>query len=193
MARTSMATLIAHLRELTATSTAELTINGVDYFTDDQLQDALMRHSAIQIRVALYPIGDYDGSEMVYVRYPLPYYMVWIEGAGDDGSAWALVDGNGADAPAHAFHPHTRQIGFDDPTDGRTYYLSATSYNMHRVAATIWSQKAAHSAHRVNFSVDGQAVSAGDYHAHCLKMVAYYEGLAGATMVRRVRVDEVKR
>ncbi|MDX2077014.1 MAG: hypothetical protein SFZ02_11320 [bacterium] len=190
MARISMTSLIAHLRELTSASTDEFTLNDIPYFSDDHLQTVLDSTSTHQSRVAIYPVGDYIGGAMVYTRYPLPHYMAYTEGAGD-GSAWRVVDGTGATAPAHTLNMSARHILFDAPTDGRTYYLTATSYDMHRAASAIWLQKAAHSAKRVNFSVDGQQVSAGDYHAHCLKMVAYYDGLAGATTVRRVRMDEV--
>lgn len=192
MARISMNTLIARLRGFASASADELTINGTAYFTDDQLQAVLESHSDYHNRVAVYPIGEYTNGEMLYTRYPLPYFLIWAEGAGD-GSAWRLTDGTGANAPTHTFNMEARQIIFSSPTDGRTYYLSATVYDLHAAAADVWRQKMAHASQRVSFSVDGQAVSASDYHAHCARMVAYYDGLAGAKLVTRIRTDEVGR
>lgn len=190
MARTSLIPLITRLRQFTSAEANEFTLDSQAYFSDDHLQTALEAHSTYHQRVALYPIGEFVAGEMRYQRYPLLYFMMWIEGAGA-GSAWRLVDGTGADAPAHTLHADIRQVIFDAPTDGRTYYLSAHGYDLHRASASIWRQKAAHVAKRVSFSVDGQAVSASDYHAHCLRMATYYETLAGASMARRLRVDEV--
>lgn len=192
MARTSMNTLIGRLRGFTSAGANELTINGVAYFSDDQLQTVLESYSTYHNRVPLYPIGEYTSGVMIYIRYPLPYYLIWAEGAGT-GSAWRLVDGNGDDAPAHTFVMESRQVLFDAPTDGRTYYLSAMVYDLHAAAADVWRQKLAHASQRVSFSVDGQSVSASDYHAHCGRMVAYYDGLAGAKLVTRIRTDEVGR
>lgn len=192
MARSSMNTLIARLRGFTSASPDEVTINGVTYFSDDHLQAVLEAHSTYHSRVAVYPIGEYTSGVMIYIRYPLPYYLIWAEGAGT-GSAWRLADGNGADAPAHTFYMESRQVLFDEPTDGRTYYLSAMAYDLHAAAADVWRQKLAHASKRVSFSVDGQSVSASDYHTHCERMVAYYDGLAGAKLVTRIRTDEVGR
>lgn len=190
MARTSLIPLITRLRQFTSAETNEFTLDGHSYFSDDHLAAVLEAHSTYHHRAALYPIGEFVDGEMRYQRYPLPYYMIWIEGAGA-GSAYGVVDGTGASAPPHTFDDDLRQIIFDAPTDGRTYYLSAHGYDLHRASASIWRQKAAHLAKRVSFSVDGQAVSASDYHAHCLQMARYYEALTGASMVRRLRVDDI--
>lgn len=190
MARTSLAPLITRLREMTSADVDEFTLDSQTYFSDDHLQAVLEAHSTHHSRAPLYPIGEFINAEMVYRRYPLPYYLIWLEGAGDD-SAYLLVDGTGASAPAHTVNTDSRQVIFDAPTDGRTFYLSGQAYDLHLASAHIWRQKAAHVAKRVTFSVDGQAVSASDYHAHCIRMATYYDTLTGATMARRVRMDEV--
>lgn len=190
MARAGMDTLIKQLRRLSSAGTAEYTIGSETYFTDDHLQDILDRYRTLHRRVALYPLPAYTGGAYLYVEYPLPRGLRWLESDAAD-SGWALRDSAGAVAPAYTVNYEAQVITFAADTGGTTYYLDARSYDLYRAAAETWQFKAGFRAEAVNWQSDNHHVEAALEYEHCVEMAKHYRMLAGISVSRLVRRDEI--
>jgi hypothetical protein len=190
MARSGMANLITQLRAHTHAGTADYTLAGVSYWTDDQLQDILDGQRQTHTAVRLLPVTEVaaDGSHITQ-EYHLPPHLRHVEEAGT-ASGWRVYQADGSDAPTHTVNYAAGVVAFAADTDNLAVYLACRTYHMHLAAAAVWEKKAAAAVDAVDWATDGQNIRAEQEYAHCTMMAAYFRMLAGPATSRLVRRDE---
>lgn len=185
-----MATLIRHLRAACSVGTADYSINGVAYWTDDQLQTQLDRVRNSYIGVPLEPMPIYDDGETKYFDYAIPVEIERYFEESGVGSNWAVKDSTGADAPSNTPNYDAGIITFAANTGGTAFYLDLRSYNLNRAAAQVWTWKAANRANRINWESDNHKMSAAQEYEHCMEQAKLYRKMAGVQTSTFDRVDE---
>lgn len=185
MARTGMAAIITLLREMTETAVTDYTVNGVQYWTDDQLQMYLDRYRHTHKRIRVVPEPNYIDGNTTYTEYSIPTRRRLEQADG-----WRLYDSSGTDVASDDYSVNfdANRITFDADTQNTAYYVDYRAYDLRATAADIWHAKAAHVSKRVNFAADNHRVDAAQVYQHCMQMAAHYGG--GTSMRLFVRVDE---
>jgi hypothetical protein len=193
-ARTGMTDLLTKLRGMTQAGTADVTINGQAYWTDDQLQDVLDRNRRMLDFVPLKPIPDQVGGGSVeYKEYRANY------GNLESGTAvFAVKDGTGTTAGTANYTAdyNVGIITFAADTKGTAYYLDARAYDLNGAAADVWTQRAAHViTGAYSWNTDNMSIDKKDIGTNLLDMAEYYRRLswASAGSVDIIRGDEVLR
>ncbi len=188
MARDGMGWLITKLREFTHAGTADHTVAGVQYWTDDQLEEKLDATRKTHKDVVLTALSDFSGGDYTYTEYPFTAHQ-WAEGT---ATGWNLVDGDGSAVPSYTVNFHASMITFDADTAGTSYLLSTRTYDMYGVAAEVWEQKAGFYEHNVDWSADNHSIKASQQRDFCLKKAEEYRRMSGQStgFARFVRVDE---
>ena len=187
-ARAGMAAIITRLRGMTSAGTADYSIAGTTYWTDDQLQERLDRQRREVRQLTLEAIPEY-GATYRYVDYPTGLKNIEEDAA---ASGWRLYETTGGtvSASAYSVNYEAGMITFGNDTQNATYYLDARTYDINAAAAEIWETKAAHYAERVDWRADDHDVKASQYIAHCQKMAAQYRGRGQVRTVSLFRSDE---
>lgn len=190
MARDGMANLIALVRQHANVGTADATIGGVAYWTDDQIQAMLDR---TQVRRYACDLVYLDDSE---TDYRLPASSAWIERAGS-ASGWQVYNsaGSAVGTADYSVNYDAGIITFPTAQNGAGYTLDFREYELYGVVADVWEQKAGTVAQQVNWSSDNHRVEAGKKADMALEMARKYRAMAGGggvVFARRVRVDEAR-
>lgn len=191
-ARAGMGTVIADLRLLTFAGTADYTVAGTAYFTDDQLQNILDKHRATFKRVEINSNPTYADGAYTYTEYRIPQPLGhWFE-TDETDSGWNLADSTGADAPAHTVAYSAGMITFSADTTNLPYYLDCRTYDVNAAAADVWEMKSSLVANDVNWSSDNHRIDAGAQIANFQTMAKKYRGLSGGGMgsAKMIRTDE---
>lgn len=191
MARTGMADLITKARMMSAAGTADYTIAGVTYWTDDQIQARLDERKTTHWQVDLRPIGEVTNGTTNYYHYLFPDYIGrWFEGTASGN--WRVNDSVGSAAPAYSVDFDARIITFSADTGGTAYYADVDSYDLYRAVSQIWESKAAYAAGAVDWSSDNHRVSASQEYHQCMNMAKRYRDLSPSSMqtTQLVRTDE---
>jgi hypothetical protein len=181
MARDGMATLIGRVRALTGAGTAEYSVAGTDYWTNDQLQ-AVLDGNVIAVRgelLAWFPETIEGG--MVEYHDCASHYRDFEEA--ESGTArWCLRDGTGADAGTANYTANYRNglIRFTGDTAGSSVYLTAYSFDVNAAAADVWAERLAHFQAWYDFSADGKQFSRAQAFAHASEMEKLLRSRAGA-------------
>ena len=189
MSRSTMAAIILRLRGMTQAGTADYTVAGVSYWTDDHLQDVLDRYRVDVMREQIDPLDSYDSGNIVYKDY---YSVYDCYESTDGGTAiFELEDGLGNTIGTVNYTPDYQRgyISFVVDTDGATYYLSGRSYDINAAAADVWRQKAAQYALSVDFSTDNHSIRRGAIVKQCMEMSALYERQQRPKTVTLLRSD----
>lgn len=199
MARSTMTELISQLRVMTEASASTETVNGVLYWTDDQLQSILDRHSTYWNRLALVPLRAVAAGNVAQYRiYPFPLEVgQWIERDGNT-LALSIQDSNGniilvgAGDDDISIDYDKRQVVFNSDTSGQIYYMTATSYNLYAAAAEVWQTKASLRTSLIDWRSDNHSLKEDQEYQHCMEQYTLYSGKAanGFQATRFVRVDE---
>ena len=190
-ARTGMTTLITHLRSLTNAGTADVTLAGRTYFSDDHLQTALDATQTYWQRVPLISRPEHIDGDTVHHEYHIPDFIPrWFE-ENATASGWAVRDSTGAevDSADYTVNYQAGRITFTADTEGAFYLLYCRTYNPHRAASRVWAQKAAFASANVDWQIDNHEVHDAGYFEHCQQMAALHATLAGPTIARLVRTD----
>jgi hypothetical protein len=178
MARSTMAELIARVRELAACSTSDYTLGTVAYWSDEHVQGALDRNRLDLYEQPLSPVPQTMASGTVEYRI---YQAEWpnLESTQGGTAVFFLSSSTGARAGTANYSVDylTGRIEFGANQGGTVWYLTARSYDVHAAAADIWRQKAGHVADRIDFSADGAQFKAS-------QMVAQYERQAARLEAR---------
>lgn len=193
-ARGGMDNLISEVRRMTHAGTADHTVAGVAYWTDDQIQERLDRTRQTVKRVSLSSDPEYVAGDNVYLEYKIPVYLKWLE-EDDTDSGWALRDGDGADATGYTVNYQSGVITFGTDQDSEIYYLDARAYDVYAAAGDMWESKAGFYEASVDWSSDNHRVSKSQMVKHAMAMANKYKGMGPSAMsfTRRVRVDERRR
>lgn len=189
-ARSGMANLIVRLRGMTEAGTADYTLAGQGYWSDDQLQAILDSNRS---QLTRWPLE--AGYEFVGEGTPEYHdYLIGqkdLEEAASGTPIWRLEDGTGAaiGTADYSVNYDAGHIRFIADTRGVTYYLTARTYNLRAAAAEIWQRKAGHAAKGYDFSADGAKYDRSQIYEHCLKMAEQYRDTAGIKVSRLFRSD----
>lgn len=189
MARTGMANLILKTRQFSNAGTADYSIAGVTYWTDDQIQEQLDMYQTTHKRVIVYAKPEYEDSAWSYTEYPLPDGIGrWIE----EDTRFIVRDSTGADAPSYTMNFETGVITFDADTQDKEYYVDCYSYDLYQAVADIWESKAASVVGAVDWSSDNHTVKASQKYAMYMSRAAKFRKMgAGAIQtVKMFRRDE---
>ncbi len=186
-ARTTMADLILTLRGLTSAGSAEYTVNGSAYWTDDQMEDVLDRHVTVIRHEALTPFPVVAaGGSIEYYDYQSRYRF--FESTSGGTTRFIVQDETGATVGTAAWtadYPRG-MVTFGTATGGVSRYVNGFSYDVNAAAAEIWHTKAAHYVTAYDFSTDNHSMRRGQIIQNCLLMAKEYG--AGAA-VYTVTVD----
>lgn len=189
MARSGMANLILEVRKRTNSGTADYSVGGVNYFSDDQLQAILDRHQTSHKGWLLGSSPDYVEGDWVYTEYYFSGLEGGIEEAGT-GSGWAVRNSAGESATGYTANYQAKSIIFSADTGGTDYYLSCREYDLERACAEIWEEKAGFENLSIDWETNNHKASASQKHTQALEMAKYWRKKARPQSVKMVRSDE---
>lgn len=177
--RAGMTDLVARLRTLTAAGTADYSLAGTTYWSDEHLQATLDRHRTDFRDVLLV------GESRYYVLNHTD-----IEGTATGADAWALRAADGTDAAA-SYTLDPPRLTFDASQGGSAFYADYRAFDMNRAAAEVWYAKAAHAADAFDIRTDNHDLKRGQLRENALRMADYYRGraLPKSVTVRRADVE----
>ena len=188
-ARTSMTDLLATLRGLAGAGSAEYTVNGSTYWTDDQLQTVLDRHVYAVRHEELRPLETYGaGGSVTYVDYQSNRRFFETVLAGTPTTRFVIQDETGAAVGTAAFtvdYPRGL-VTFGTATAGLSRYVTGYSYDLNSAAADVWTQKAAHYVTAYDVSTDNHNLRRSQIIAGCMTMTKEY---SSGAMVYSVTVE----
>lgn len=188
MARTGMTDLIRKVRQMGNAGSADFTIAGVSYWSDDQLQELLDDNRLDVVFEELTEIPEYDGSgNTVYYEYRSRF------GNFESGTVFAVKDSLGA-AVGTALWTADYQRGivtFISDTGGDSAYLDGASYDIEGAAADLWEQKAAQYGESFDWSSDNHSIRRGQVVQNALKMAEIHRRRARIMPGVLTRSDEV--
>ncbi len=171
-AREGMANLIKRLRVLTQAGTADFSVAGESYFTDNQLQDRLDAHATLLEGAALTWLPDtVAGGASAYHRAKAGWRD--LEGAESGTIYWRVTDSLGnLQGTADYTSDYVRgEVRFSANQGGTAYYLTARSYDLYGAAIDVWQEKAAYYSDWYEFQSEGQRFSRQQAYEHALKQV----------------------
>lgn len=178
---------------MTQSGTADYTVNGTSYFTDDQIQTYLDENRKDYLFVPLNLVSEIDSNgSAIYQRYYMPDQANWIERVGDDSLFRIYASaGNSPGTAEYTVNYDGQFIEFSSSTGGSAYYLDFSHYNLYRTAANMWEHKAGLvAAGAVDWASDNHRVSQSKQIDNYMMMSRKYRDLAGPMIARRVRTDE---
>ena len=188
--RAGMAYIIDELRGMCEAGTADYTVAGSAYWTDDQLQ-TILDDNVINFKfeecdqVPDYSDVDYAVHYIVYMQYRAPFPFLEA-----DPTVSALKDITGGTVTsAFAINYRTGQIDFTNDQRGTVYFMSGRSYDINAAAVQVWEQKAAHYAGFYNFSTDTHNLQREVLMKHCLTMADRFRVVEGTKSLGIERDD----
>lgn len=187
MARTGMAELITKLRAMVQAGTADYSIAGTTYWTDDQMQDYLDRFST-PVRIRMSEVPEYISGTVNYRDY------LWgdseIERSGSGTAVFRVIDAGGTVSGTANWTANYQQkkIRFGVSTLP-PMYLESTSYDLNAAAAEAWREKAAHYAARFDVDTDNHSLKRSQLIANAERMAKYFASKALPRMVQMQRSD----
>jgi hypothetical protein len=180
MARSTMAGLIARVRELAACSTSDYTLGTVAYWSDDHVQSALDRNRLDLYEQPLSPVPQKMASGTVEYRV---YQAEWpnLESTTGGTAVFFLSTSTGTRVGTADYTVDylTGRVEFSANQAGTVYYLTARTYDIEAAAADIWRQKAGHVADRFDFSADGAQFKASQLAAQYERQAQRLEARSG--------------
>lgn len=190
-ARSGMANLILRLRGMTEAGTADYTLAGVAYWSDDQLQAVLDSHRTDLARELLRSESEYAAADTEeWHNYYIDGHANFEEAA--SGTAvWDVEDSSGdtLGTANYTVNYDAGHIRVTADTEGEDYYLNARAYDLNAAAGEVWEKKASHAAKGYAFSADGASFHREQVYDHCLKMAEHYRGKNGMVVARLFRSD----
>lgn len=193
MSRAGLSELITFVRANAAVGTADYTVNGASYWTDDQIQDALMKwHSRYnQVPLLTYPETD-TGNNTVYKNYA-PKYGRYFEGTASGSPYWLITDSQGSVISPSTYNVNstTGQVVFHNNQAGSARFLTAYAYRPEMTISDIWSFKAAHLT-AYDFSSNDQTFNRSQLFDQALKMAQRWRDLGGIEYSEVQRSDTTR-
>lgn len=172
--RPSMADIILQLRGLTDATLGETTVNGIDYWDDEQLQAILDYYRVDALDVPLLPASQLINGSVVYLRYYFPDDMMsTLE------TDFILRDSNGTQVVSWSYAPGTRYVLFAANQLANTITLTGNSYNLRKAAARVWLTKASQRSQLIDWKAGGQTMSEDQEYQHCMLKFQEFAGAEG--------------
>jgi hypothetical protein len=185
-----MIELVRTLRGMTDAGTADYTIAGFGYWTDDHLLNIMDRYRVEVYREQLYPIERLLGGGTVAYYVHKSEYRNFEQTTGGTAIFWLETsDGTDVGTASYTMDYQNGNATFTANTSGTTYYLTGRSYDLNRAAADVWRQKAAHYAGMFSFSTDNHRVDKGALIKNAMQMANVYDGFAGPVTCTMNRSD----
>lgn len=179
--RNGMASVILELRRMTDASATEVKVNGVQYWTDDQLQTVLDQYRHDVLDLPLMPASQREAGKDVTLRYYIPDEVgTWIE---NDPTVLTVVDENGITQSSYTYDPTSRYFLFDANTNGATRLMRGRFYDLRLAAARVWFDKAGHRVALINWKAGGQNLNEDQEYQHCMAMFVAYSGNDGVKSI----------
>lgn len=190
-ARSGMVTLIANLRSITETDVNDVTINGVAYWTDDQLQYHLDRNSKMVRDIPLVSKPLMNSGVTTYTEFYVPAFAGRNFETADTIGQFVLFDSHFTiiNSALYTVDYTINQIIFTSDFGSDTVYLRARSFDLNASAQDVWLEKAAHRAALINWKAGGQTLAEDQEYQHCIEMANLYQGRMGLRSNRTNRVD----
>ena len=189
-ARNGMLDLIERVRVLCDAGTAEHSIQGQSYYTDDHLQERLDRNRMDVYREMLTAQVEYSGSTAIYHNYYFP--TPDVERAESGSEAWLVSDyqGSAIGTANYTANYDAQYIRFTANTEGSAYYLTYRQYDVERTAASVWEEKAAFVSNRIQeVQTDNHVIKRGDLRKLYLDNAKFFKSRAKPKTVRLWRSD----
>lgn len=189
MARSTMSELITRLRSYTQAGTADYSVAGVTYWTDDQLQAVLDRFRLEIYMEPLVSVESYSGGTAQWINYQSAYTD--FESTNGGTAIFEVEDGAGVTIGTANYTPDypSGRLVFAADTGGSALYLTGRSYDVFGAAADVWRQKSGQYALAVDFSTDNHSIKRGAIIQQCQSMADYYQSKARPRTVDMDRGD----
>jgi len=189
MARAGMADLIRQLRINGAAGATDENVNGILYWTDDQLEDILDRYSSDVNDIQLVTYSRMESGVTVWKTYYLPASVpLNLEGSATVGE-FTVVDTLGNVASGYTFDLARRRVDFAVNQNGKTYYVRARSFDLNRATSELWSKKASLRAELIDWKAGTYNLKEDQIYQHALQEAQRWAGKAGFNRVRLNRDD----
>lgn len=196
MARATMASLIAEIRRVCNAGDSDSIIAGVTYWSDDQIEEILERHSRDFRRVPISALRNYIDGASTYTDYLIPIsqetYRIERDG---NGGGFAVRTTNGEAPPAYTVSWGRNMIIFSADTGGDTFYIDCRAYDINNAIADVYEAKAGFVSDVVDFKSDNHDIKARQEYDGYMAKAQYYRQIGGAMVgfSKRIRTDEYKR
>lgn len=184
-ARDGMANLITRLRAMTNAGTAEYTVSGVSYFSDNHLQDLLDAHCVLVENQPLTWLPDtITGGSIRYHRAAIGYRD--LEEAESGTVQWNVKDSTGVIQGTAGYTKDylAGLVRFAADQAGSAYHATARSYDLNAAAAEVWRRRAASMADWYSFSDAGQKFERQQAYKQALEMADRLSAQRGANRPR---------
>lgn len=186
MARATMSDLITKLRGYSNAGTADYTIGGVAYWSDDQLQERLDKTRQV---------ANYEPMEAIptYGVGGITTYTEYRTGKANWENLPTIQDegGTAIGTANYTFDANIGIVTFTADTEGKTRRITGNIYDVDRAAADVWRAKAAYVADSFDWSSDNHSIKRSQQYEHYLNMAKFYESQAGVVSLDVLRGDEL--
>jgi hypothetical protein len=184
-ARAGMSDLITSVRGMASAGTADYTINGQAYWTDDQLQAALDRRRLDIKRIYAQPIYQTSGGSTTVTEYHIGYKD--LEG----GTALEVRDGVGTayGTALYSVDAVRGVVYFAANNNGSAVVVTGRHFDLAACAADIWRQKAASVAFAYDVSTDNHRLTRSQMFEACNRMAQFYDGMTEPNAIGVGRSD----
>ncbi len=192
-ARSGMGDIIAQVRQLSATGTADYTVGTVSYWSDDALQTVLDRVRLEVWHESIPYVEQYStGGTVTYKEYRIPY--TWLEQTTGGTTIFYLQDSSYAvvGSANYTVDYAYGRVTFAADQHGSARYVTARSYDVYEAAARVWEMKAGHVALKFDFTADGASFKASQERTAYMEMAKQMRGQSnngGMATVRMYRDD----
>ena len=179
-----MSNLITRLRALSSAGTADHTLAGASYFTDQQLQDVLDGQATYVEAHPLRWIPDNVGGAATYHRAALGYRDT--EEADSGTVYWRITDSQGVEQGTAGYSVDYigGMVRFTANQGGTAYYWTGRSYDLNSAAADVWQRKQGFYAAGYDFESDAQAFKRSQLYDHAVRQEQQLRSRAGQNVSR---------
>ena len=178
--RSGVEYLIKRLRGMANIGTADYTIAGEDYWSNDDVAETLDNHRTDVFREPLVQIITHDNSGSAqYFDYFFanPNAEKNTSGTVLGKVRWEIENsaGSAIGTAEYEVDYEGQYIRFDNDQSGTAYFLNYSHYNLNRSAANIWRRKAAQTADRFHIETDNHSLRRQQIFEQYIKMAKIYE------------------
>lgn len=182
--------LIQDVRSRAELGSADYTVNGVTYWTDDQIQAQLDQRRRDVYREPLQEqtVIDTGGTARWYDFY---FRSEFVEERTDGTAIFRVEDSTGQIRGTADYNVNygAQHIQFTADQRGTALYITYRSYDVDAVAADIWRKKAAHVADRFDIETDNHNLKRSQLRTSYLGMAEFYTKKGKPAFSRMKRVD----
>lgn len=172
--RSTMNDILLELRGLTDATNGETTVDGVDFWTDEQLQAILDAYRTDALDLALVPAAQKVAGNTAYLRYYFPDNL-----ATTVEPDFTITDSEGNVLSNWTYTKGTRYILFASDQSADSRLITCNAYNLRKSAARVWLTKASQRTALIDWKAGGQTLSEDQEYQHCMEKFAEFAGPGG--------------